>query len=359
MSKHTKGNGTEDTTAVFVITPDNIGKTIHFDQKTNKYEVKLSGVAGNLLSLREDGLYYGSKAKPELESLYVDAANGVDQNPEEVKGAGTKANPLKTLAYALKLGQVGTDRSIYLKEKQIHVVDGPNVDVELGHVYVRPYGDRFDELLRTSPSDTDAIINLVNEGNGPIVEFRGKRLIRTSATNKTDYFSLQKLFVKGNLLFDGISIRQHLNVDFTPQSDATGGAIVEYHRILVGEGGSFYFTRGNIDGVSSPTYSRFINESSVKTGGLYDLGLCYTFGGNVTIYNLSNATMTNPPSFMLYTKKGWSSLPTTSASVSTADTSEIRTIVADRMAERIVQEHGGAKWVIAPQVNFPQSFFKF
>lgn len=359
MSKHTKGNGTEDTSAVFVITPDNIGKTIHFDQKTNKYEVKLSGVTGNLLSLREDGLYYGTKAKPELENLYVDAANGVDQNPEEVKGAGTKANPLRTLAYALKLGQVGTDRSVFLKEKQIHVVDGPNVDVELGHVYVRPYGDRFDELLRTSPSDTDAIINLVNEGNGPVVEFRGQRVIRTSVTNKTDYFSLQKLNVKGNLLLDGISIRQHLNVDFTPQADATGGAIVEYHRILVGEGGSFYFTRGNIDAVSSPTYSRFINESSVKTGGLYDLGLCYTYGGNVTIYYLSSATIATPPNFMLYTKKGWSSLPSPSASISTADASELRTIVADRIAEKIVQEHGGAKWVIAPTVNFPQSFFKF
>lgn len=41
MSKHTKGNGTEDTSSVIVVTPDNIGKGIKWNASTEKYEVNV------------------------------------------------------------------------------------------------------------------------------------------------------------------------------------------------------------------------------------------------------------------------------------------------------------------------------
>lgn len=41
MSKHTKGNGTEDTSSVIVVTPDNIGKGIKWSASTEKYEVNV------------------------------------------------------------------------------------------------------------------------------------------------------------------------------------------------------------------------------------------------------------------------------------------------------------------------------
>lgn len=41
MSKHTKGNGTEDASSVIVVTPDNIGKGIKWNDSTGKYEVNV------------------------------------------------------------------------------------------------------------------------------------------------------------------------------------------------------------------------------------------------------------------------------------------------------------------------------
>ena len=51
MSKHTKGNGTEDTSSVIVVTPDNIGKGIKWNASTEKYEVNV----GNGLEIDSTG----------------------------------------------------------------------------------------------------------------------------------------------------------------------------------------------------------------------------------------------------------------------------------------------------------------
>lgn len=72
-------------------------------------DVKLSNDAGNLLELREDGLYYGIQAPPDLTNLYVDAVNGSDTNP------GSKAEPLKTLDKALLMVAPNMSNTIHLK----------------------------------------------------------------------------------------------------------------------------------------------------------------------------------------------------------------------------------------------------
>lgn len=41
MSKHIKGNGTEDNSAVYAVTPNNMGSGIIFNQSTGKYEVNI------------------------------------------------------------------------------------------------------------------------------------------------------------------------------------------------------------------------------------------------------------------------------------------------------------------------------
>lgn len=41
MNKHIKGNGTEDSSAVFAVTPSNMGSGIIFNQSTGKYEVNI------------------------------------------------------------------------------------------------------------------------------------------------------------------------------------------------------------------------------------------------------------------------------------------------------------------------------
>lgn len=66
-------------------------------------EVDLSPDAGNLLDMRDNGLYYGIQAPPNVSNLYVSTSLGDDTNP------GTQSAPLKTLAAAL--AKVGGDVS--------------------------------------------------------------------------------------------------------------------------------------------------------------------------------------------------------------------------------------------------------
>lgn len=51
MSKNTKGNGANDASAVIVVTPDNIGKGIKWNETTGKYEVNV----GDGLIINEAG----------------------------------------------------------------------------------------------------------------------------------------------------------------------------------------------------------------------------------------------------------------------------------------------------------------
>lgn len=72
----------------------------------------LSSHSGNLLQVREDGLYYGITQEPKYETLYVDAVNGNDSNP------GTEALPLRTYATALSKPRLPGNRHIYLRAGQ-------------------------------------------------------------------------------------------------------------------------------------------------------------------------------------------------------------------------------------------------
>lgn len=113
-----------------------------------KLNVALSKDNGNLLSMRDDGLYYGTQAKANVANLYVDAIKGIDQDPNKVAGAGTKENPLRTLKYANSLAEIGTNRNIYLKEEQDHYVLGTErIYIESGALNIRTYGDKVDKLL--------------------------------------------------------------------------------------------------------------------------------------------------------------------------------------------------------------------
>ena len=44
-------------------------------------QLLISSHSGNLLQVREDGLYYGMKQELKYENLYVDAQRGNDNNP--------------------------------------------------------------------------------------------------------------------------------------------------------------------------------------------------------------------------------------------------------------------------------------
>lgn len=142
MSKHTKGNGTNDTSAVFVVTTDNIGKGIKWNESTGKYDVSLSKAKGNQLTMKDDGLYFG--VEPSKPNLYVDFANGSDAN------TGDRNSPFKTLYKAIDTIETGTAGTvIHLKENQKHYFTTDHKFYNFGanaSYVIKPYGDKYDEL---------------------------------------------------------------------------------------------------------------------------------------------------------------------------------------------------------------------
>lgn len=103
--------------------------------------VKLSSDTGNLIEKRDNGLYYGITAPPNLQDIFVDAINGLDSNP------GTRAQPMQTIQAALALGAKGLNRNLWLYEQQTHYVDPNNRAMFRGGSWLfGPYGPLTDQL---------------------------------------------------------------------------------------------------------------------------------------------------------------------------------------------------------------------
>lgn len=83
----------------------------------NPLNVKLSTDSGNLLSLRDNGLYYGTEATADITNLYVDPSTGSDSNP------GTRALPLATLNRAIAMVGQAVSNTIWLRAGQVVILD--------------------------------------------------------------------------------------------------------------------------------------------------------------------------------------------------------------------------------------------
>ena len=108
MAKNTTAIGST-IDGVTVVHPDNMGNTLVFKDKVYNVnvgdtltvgenglvDVKLSNDNGNLLEVRENGLYYGHTPKTETTELYVSTTLGSDTNK------GSRDAPFKTLHNAL------------------------------------------------------------------------------------------------------------------------------------------------------------------------------------------------------------------------------------------------------------------
>lgn len=144
MAINTTGNN-GSVVGVTGVHPDNIGKGIKWNETTKKYEVAISNQAYNMISLRDDGLYYGSA--PTRTSFYVDYLNGSDNND------GSKAFPFKTVGKALRSVETGTVGTyIFLKENQKHyfsadVTDDWSFAVNASYT-IYAYGDMYDALYK-------------------------------------------------------------------------------------------------------------------------------------------------------------------------------------------------------------------
>ncbi|AXF76609.1 phage head-binding domain-containing protein [Erwinia tracheiphila] len=127
-------------------------QTLHGDgTEADPLGVKLSGNSGNLLEIRDDGLYYGTSASDDLLNLYVDTVNGSDDN------IGSREKPLKTLNEALTRTPANKSNTIHLHAGQTFILDTyPQVSgcTRALIPYADPYidGDKVPELSPEQPS---------------------------------------------------------------------------------------------------------------------------------------------------------------------------------------------------------------
>ena len=140
MAINTTGNN-GSVVGVTGVHPDNMSdKSFNFEN--NKYEVAISKQPNNMLSMREDGLYYGTT--PTRNAFYVDYLNGSDSND------GSKQAPFKTVGKALGSVEVGTrGTTIFLKEEQKHYFTTDEAGREWGanaSYIVRAYGSKLDAI---------------------------------------------------------------------------------------------------------------------------------------------------------------------------------------------------------------------
>lgn len=152
---------------VHVVAPSNMGKGLAYNETTKQYDVtiskslqivdnevgvKVSPDAGNLLELRENGIYYGSLA--EQSDFYVDAIGGDDDT-----GKGSIEKPFRTLNKALEslpIKKLGL--RILLKEEQTHTCKLLPYTVA-SSVRIIPYGSKVDSLWRRYRNDDNGHVN--------------------------------------------------------------------------------------------------------------------------------------------------------------------------------------------------------
>lgn len=179
--------------------------------------VRISAEADNLLQQKDDGLYYGITPPANVAHLYVDALNGVDQDPNAVEGAGTRVKPLKTFAYACQLAMSGTHRRIYLMADQDHIVDSAaRATVKQGELTVRNYGAVYDQYSALYKSNTTVLKNLRDDRKAARLVFRGFGTAKWYGDDITDVVNLVSIENNGNLMLDGISIVFDNQANITP-----------------------------------------------------------------------------------------------------------------------------------------------
>lgn len=140
MAINTTGNN-GSVVGVTGVHPDNMSdKSFNFEN--NKYEVAISKQPNNMLSMREDGLYYG--ITPIRTQFFVDYLNGSDSND------GSKQTPFKTVGKAIDSVEVGTVGTwIFLKEEQRHYFTTGEAGRKWGvnaSYFISTYGSKFDAI---------------------------------------------------------------------------------------------------------------------------------------------------------------------------------------------------------------------
>lgn len=229
MAKNTTATGST-IDGVTVVHPDNMSdKSFNFEN--NKYEVAISKRPNNMLSLREDGLYYG--ITPTRSAFYVDYLNGSDSND------GSKQAPFKTVGKAISSVEVGTiGTGIFLKEEQKHYFSTGKAGSHWGvnaSYFITVYGDKYDAIERKWKSN-----HLGYSTSEPVtasMEYQAIKpsLVFKNGTTPIDSDSLQRKYLDRIAVYSGTVVRCG-GLKFVAETDQDVGGGGWFTSCFIGQG---------------------------------------------------------------------------------------------------------------------------
>ena len=180
--------------------------------------IPLSRVEGNMITLQDDGIYYGTTPPERFANVYVDPDIGVDEEITRFNGRGTRNKPLRTLVYALAQGPGLVNRNIWLAEGKTHYVGKkllywrqPTVDDKQqgrewfrsegeaavfrgGTITIAPYGSYTDNLIappnqakQHNPDIHNRRTTILLQGSYPV--FNSSDVRDTRLTFHLDWYS--------------------------------------------------------------------------------------------------------------------------------------------------------------------------
>lgn len=189
--------------------------------------VRVSQQKGNLLEKRQDGLYYGIEAPPDLANLYV--ANFGDDGAD-----GSRAKPLRTLEEALRrIPNAPQYFTIHLHEGHSFELHNKHFK-ELSNIIIRQYGPQTDS---THPDS--GFGNLYYHGylaadlNRPVVNVY---------THVTDHSVHRATILCNSIIILGL----HFKVHGIPQEIDDGTKVGEIHGIVDTRGRGDIMFNGSI-----------------------------------------------------------------------------------------------------------------
>ena len=180
--------------------------------------IPLSRVEGNMITLQDDGLYYGTTPPERFANIYVDPDIGVDEEITRFNGRGGRNKPVRTLVFALTQGPGLVNRNIWLAEGKTHYVGKkllywrqPTVDDKQqgrewfrsegetamfrgGTITIAPYGSYTDNLIappnqvkQHNPDIHNRRTTILLQGSCPV--FNSSDVRDTSLTFHLDWYS--------------------------------------------------------------------------------------------------------------------------------------------------------------------------
>ena len=229
MAINTTGNN-GSVVGVTGVHPDNMSdKSFNFEN--NKYEVAISKQPNNMLSMREDGLYYGTT--PTRTSFYVDYLNGSDSND------GSKQAPFKTVGKALGSVEVGTrGTTIFLKEEQKHYFTTDESGREWGanaSYTVRAYGSKLDAINGKWASN-----HLGYSTSAPVEASMEYQAIKPTLVFKNGttpiYSDSQKRKYLDRIAIYAGTVARYMGIKFVAETDQDVGGEGWFTNCFVGQG---------------------------------------------------------------------------------------------------------------------------